>query len=128
MPSLEFDLSAVAALADDVAAMADEAAIRARAVVRTSATAVKAGLRADMASSQHFGQVANAITYDLTGNASYAEAKIGPEKGSPGSLANIAYFGSSRGGGASVRDPQGPLDEEAGNFEESISAIIGDLL
>ena len=49
--------------------------------------------------------------YEIQDRAGSIELVAGPTKGSPGSLANIAYFGTSRGGGT-VPDPRGALDAE----------------
>ena len=76
-----------------------------------------------MASSRHFGQVASAISYDLQDRAGSVEAVIGPTKGSPGSLGNIAYFGTSRGGGT-VPDPMGALEKEAPSTAEHLLALL----
>jgi hypothetical protein len=109
----------------DAAGAATEA--MARQVVNRSALAVKNAMRADMARSRSFHQVAGAISYDIRSGALFGqnviEAEIGPEKGSPGSLANIAYFGTSRGGGT-VRDPGEALNDEASNFERALSEVI----
>lgn len=70
-----------------------------RAVIEHGAFNVTSQLRTEMRASEHFGQIAAAISYDIIDRATAIEALIGPVKGSPGSLANIAYFGTSRGGG-----------------------------
>ena len=91
-------------------------------VVSKGALNIKNQLVAEMRQSRHFGQISSSISYDITGGAGDVEAEIGPVKGSPGSLANIAYFGSSRGGGT-VADPEGALLAEAPNLEK----YLGDL-
>ena len=57
---------------------------------------------------------------------SAVSAVIGPEKGAPGSLANVAYFGTSRGGGT-VADPEDALQEEADAFVEHFAAMAEEL-
>ena len=53
-------------------------------------------------------------------------AEIGPKKGSPGSLANIAYFGASRGGGGQVPDPEGALLAELPVLEKYLAEILAE--
>jgi hypothetical protein len=62
------------------------------------------------------------IGYDLKehgfGGDAVIEAEIGPSPGGSGSLAGIAYFGTSRAGGGTVRNPEDAMLEEAPNFYE----------
>lgn len=91
------------------------------AVVKRGANNIKNDLMSQMRSSTHFRGVAGGINYDMVDD---FEAEIGPTKGSPGSLANIAYFGASRrAGGATVEDPQAALAREAPAFEEHLADI-----
>lgn len=87
---------------------------------------IKRELQAEMRSSRHFRPVASAITFDVESTGNGIEVEVGPVKGSPGSLANIAYFGSSRGGGT-VADPQGALDNETSNAMRYLRDVIGEL-
>lgn len=91
-----------------------------RAIVSKGALNLKNVMNDDFRSSPHFKGITGAVSYDMTGDATYSEAQIGPEKGAPGSLANIAYFGSSRGGGT-VTNPQVRLEEEAPRFAEFLA-------
>lgn len=97
-----------------------------RQVVSKGALNVKNQLRAEAQASKHFRGFASGITYEMRGNAHYSEALIGPEKGKPGSLANIAYFGTSRGGGT-VPDPMLALEAEAPGFEQALADLAGQL-
>lgn len=128
MSSFDLDLSELTALGDDLRASAEQLMGKVRPVVAKGALNVKESMAADMGASAHFGQAAGSISYSLKGNPSYAEAEVGPAKGGAGSLANIAYFGGAHGGGGTVRDPQGNLDDEAPDFEQALTAVIGDLL
>lgn len=98
--------------AADLHALPEHARGDARQVLAKAGVKIKTQLRAEMAASRHFGQVASAISYEIEDRAGSIELVAGPTKGSPGSLANIAYFGTSRGGGT-VPDPRGALDAEA---------------
>jgi hypothetical protein len=81
------------------------------AVLKKGAQNVKDEMRADVSASKHFKGMAGSITYDsyyLPGRARYV---IGPDKSRKGgSLGNIYYFGTSRGGGSG--DIEKPLRSE----------------
>ena len=107
-----WEISGLAELVADLRGLPEHARRDARQIIAKGAVSIKRQLQTEMGSSRHFGQVASAISYDLEDRAGSAEAVIGPTKGSPGSLGNIAYFGTSRGGGT-VPDPRGALEAEA---------------
>ena len=91
-------------------------------VVAKSALNTKKLMQADARRSKHFKQLAPAISYDLKvhsfGGDGVIEAEIGPTPGGSGSLAGIAYFGTSKPGGGTVRNPEDAMLEEAPNFYE----------
>lgn len=91
-------------------------------VVAKSALNTKKLMQSDARKSLHFKQLARAISYDLKvhefGGDGVIEAEIGPTPGGAGSLAGIAYFGTSRPGGGTVRNPEDAMLEEAPNFYE----------
>jgi len=93
-----------------------------RGVVARSALNTKNAMRKDAQSSRHFKQLAPTISYDLKvhefGGDGVIEAEIGPTPGGSGSLAGIAYYGTSRPGGGTVRNPEDAMLEEAANFYE----------
>jgi len=92
-----------------------------RGVVAKSAVNTKKIMQADARKSSSFKKVAPTIDYDLKvhefGGDGVIEAEIGPSGGGAASLAGIAYFGTSRGGGT-VRNPEDAMLEEAPNFYE----------
>lgn len=95
-----------------------------RGVVAKSALNTKNIMRKDARRSRHFKQIAPTISYDLKvmgfmGDA-VVESEIGPSKqsGTSASLAGIAYYGTSRPGGGTVRNPEDAMLEEAPNFYE----------
>lgn len=96
-------------------------------VVEKAAVNIKKQMQAEARGSKSFRGFAPAISYDIKARGAFGgaevEAEIGPEKGSPGSLANIAYFGTSRGGGT-VPDPRGALDAEAPNVERFLGELL----
>ena len=81
------------------------------AVLKRGAQNVKNEMQADVRGSRHFKGMAGSITYDshyLLGRARYV---VGPDKSRRGgSLGNIYYFGTSRGGGSG--DIEKPLRSE----------------
>lgn len=93
-----------------------------RGVVAKSAVNTKKAMQKDARSSRHFKQMAPTIGYDLKvhefGGDGVIEAEVGPSGGGAASLAGIAYFGTSRPGGGTVRNPEDAMLEEAPNFYE----------
>lgn len=128
---MKIDTSEVRALAADMKAAPDVLAKNVRAVVHKGATNIKNQLRDEMKSSQHFGQAARFISYDMHGGSimgtAVIEAEIGPRAEGAGLLENIAYFGTSRGGGT-VADPDGALQAEMPGYVSAIEDLMGDLL
>lgn len=96
------------------------------AVVHRGANNIVRDMKRQASSSKHFKGFASAISYDMRGGTAFGggviEAEIGPRKGAPGSLANIAYFGTSRGGGT-VEDPEITAEREVPNFERALIAV-----
>jgi hypothetical protein len=93
-----------------------------RGVVAKSAVNTKRIMQKDARSSRHFKQLAPTINYDLKEHTfagdGVVEAEIGPSGGGSASLAGIAYFGTSKPGGGTVRNPEDAMLEEAPNFYE----------
>lgn len=97
-------------------------------VIERGALNIKNQMRSEITQSA-VGQkrgVESSITYDLHDGGYLAE--IGPRKGGPGSIANIAYFGGAHGGGGSAPDPRGALEDEAPNVEREILQIVSGVL
>lgn len=108
-----------------------------RGVVEKSANNTKKIMRADARKSQHFKQLSPTISYNMKTSQFFGDAviqaEIGPSNGTGGfggdgggsgnggssaSLAGIAYYGTSRPGGGTVRNPEDAMLEEAPNFYE----------
>lgn len=91
-------------------------------VVAKSAVNTKKIMQADARGSKHFKQITPTISYDLKvhsfGGDGVIEAEVGPAGGGAASLAGIAYFGTSKAGGATLRNPEDAMLEEAPNFYE----------
>lgn len=91
-------------------------------VVEKSALNTKNIMRKDARGSKHFKQLAPTISYDVRVN-SFAgdgviDGEVGPAGAGAASLAGIAYFGTSRPGGGTLRNPEDAMLEEAPNFYE----------
>lgn len=135
---IEIDTSEVRTLQINLTGVEPLLARHIRPAVKDTAHEVWKQMRNDMRNSAHFGPVNRAITSELIDNGFGAE--IGPEKGRPGSLANIAYFMPSvhvyRGGprfkyevarvprsagGGTVRDPVEILDDVQDGFVQAVT-------
>lgn len=127
MSAVEFDVSEILAFGRELSRV--DVVSKIRPVVAKGALQVKTGMRADMAASRHFGQVARSITYNTREGVGWAEAEVGPVTAgrTVGDLAHLAYFGGVNGGGGTVRDPQEVLDAEAPRFFKAIEDIVGSL-
>jgi hypothetical protein len=100
-----------------------------RGVVAKSALNTKNIMRKDVRSSAHFrgkkkpGLDAS-IDFDIKvlqfGGDAEIQAEVGPnpERNPGAGLAGIAYFGTSKPGGGTVRNPEDAMLEEAPNFYE----------
>ena len=95
---------------------------RVKPIVEKTALEVKKRMQKDLRASTHFKQVAAAVDYEVKvqqfGGDASIEAEIGTSSSrSPaGALAGIAYFGTSKPGGATVRDPYLALLDEKPAF------------
>lgn len=119
MASIEADATEVRRFAADLDAAGKVSEREVRAVVTKGALNITKQLADEASQSVHFGQVARSINFDVRSSTGGIEAEIGPDKQrSPsGRLGNIAYFGTSRGGGT-LPDPEGALLAEAPAFEQ----------
>ena len=107
-------------------------------VVSKGARNIKEQLKSELEASTHFAKAAKAVSYDLVDGGFAAE--IGATRGTPGSLAVVAYFAGSHpyrggrqwslvvghgpGGGGTVADPRGALDKEAPAFERALLDVV----
>lgn len=122
------DASEVRAFAVELQTVPDNVVRKIPGVVKKGANNIKQTMVADFGRSRSFHQIGRAVSYDISMDATGVEAEIGPVKGSPGSLANIAYFGGANGGGGTIRDPERALEEEVPRFESALSDLLGDVL
>lgn len=126
MTRIEIDMSEVRTFAADMRQVDSRLARHVKPVVKRGATNIKDQMVEEMKSSAWFAPVARGISYDLVNDGYTAE--IGPTKGSPGSLANIAYFGGGvQPGGGTVPDPRGALDAEVPRFQKALADLAEEL-
>lgn len=118
MARISVDTSEVRALVADMSRVDARLRPDVSSTVKKGAINVKNDLTAQMRKSRHFKGFAD-IGYDMTDD---FEAEIGPNKPGPGAGANIAYFGTSRGGGT-VEDPEEALNRELPAFEDALGDI-----
>lgn len=121
------DAAEVSALAHDLDAAAKAVTAKVRPVISRGALNIKRQMVTEMRSSPSFRGTASSITYDLTDGRGWVMALIGPDKDRGGSLANIAYFGSPSGGGATVPDPMLAAEDEWPNLEHFLGDVLEDL-
>ncbi|NOJ59756.1 hypothetical protein [Arthrobacter sp. 260] len=121
------DSSELNGLAADFSRAGSVAVGKVRPIVSKGALNIKNRMQKDASASRHFGQIAPTIDYHINATDEGIEAEIGPNKarGRSASLAGLAYFGSSRPGGATVMDPIHALNDEAGNFVEHLAKAVG---
>lgn len=86
---------------------------------------IKAAIRADLSGSSDRAFRSIPIAYEMHGSGTIVEADIAPVRGGAGSLANIAFFGTSRGGGGHEFYEHGirELDETARYVKEAASTL-----
>ena len=127
--SVTIDLSELRTLSADLTMEGALVHRELRPIIAKGALNIKRQLRKEMFGSRHFKGAGSAISYDITTEGTSIVAEIGPsaEGGSPGNLANIAYFGTSRGGGT-VPDPLKALEAEYPNVENYLTKLVEGLL
>lgn len=98
-------------------------------VLEVGANKIKKGLVENVKASRHFSSKKKAgleasITYDQSYSLGTVAYVVGPDKHRRGgALGNIAFFGTSRGGG--TVDLEGPLQEEAPIIEGLLEDLMG---
>lgn len=122
------DVSQLRALTREMRAAPAKVQKGVRPVVSKGALNIKNEMQMDLAVSEHFRGITFSVSYDTKMDANGVEAVIGPDKGREGgALANIAYFGTSRGGGT-VRDPERVLENEGPRFENALAHLLDGVL
>ncbi len=116
-------------LATDIAAGAGRLAslTDVDAIMKKGATVIKDEQNENLAASRSFRGIGGTVTYDRQAALGAVAYEGGPDKDRRGgALANIAFFGGSRGGG--TVDFDGPLEAQMPEIETQLADLIEDLL
>lgn len=122
MTDFIFDTREMDGLAYDLGLIPGKLTSKVKPIVAKTSLEVKRRMQKDLRSSSHFEQIAAAVDYEVKvhefGGDASIEGEIGTSSSrSPaGALAGIAYFGTSKPGGATVRDPYLALLDEKPAF------------
>lgn len=127
MPEISIDAHEVRELAADFSKVPGELSRHAIPVLSRGALNIKNQLRESFEASGNAGFrfVGRTVSYDLTTEGNELSAEIGPTK-PEGALANVAIFGTPRGGGT-VADPREALEAEAPRFEKALADLAEEL-
>ena len=125
MPNVEIDAHEVKEFASELGKVPRKVGSGVRPAVGKAGVNMKKQLREEMDKSKHF-KASRSINFDVSDGG--LAVAVGPSKGKPGSIANIAYFGGVNGGGGTVPDPRGALEAEAPRFEKALTDLVGEIL
>ena len=125
MPNVEIDAHEVKEFASELGKVPTKVVTGVRPAVVKAGVNMKKQLREEMDKSKHF-KASRSINFDVSDGG--LAVAVGPSKGHPGSIANIAYFGGVNGGGGTVPDPRGALEAEAPRFEKALTDLVGEIL
>ena len=122
--SVSVDVSELRRFEADVSRMPGELNRHLVPTLKRGGVQIKAGMREDLEASSNAGirSVARSVSFDVNEGAGFMEVEVGPSK-PDGALANIAYFGTPKGGGH-TRDPLERLEEEAERFERALGDLV----
>ena len=95
----QIDVGQVNELAERLATVAARKHVLVAAAVKHGAQNIKESVQSDLQSSDNRAIRHIGIAYEMKEKGTVIEADIGPRKGGASDLANIAFFGTSRGGG-----------------------------
>ena len=114
-------------LANDLGKIPSKALPKVDEVLKKGAQNIADGLNENLAASTHFKGAAGSVNYDQSYGIGRASYEVGPDKGRRGgALANVAFFGTSRGGG--TVDIDGPIRAEEAALPEFLGKAIEGLL
>lgn len=109
-------------LAINIERIADGAYEDVDAVIKKGALNMKTEMIADVSGSPHFKGMAGSITFEHENTRGVLRRVVGPDKARRGgSLGNIYYFGTSRGGGKG--DIEKPLNSEEPRTMSALEAL-----
>ena len=127
MPEISIDAHEVRELAADFTRIPGELSRHAIPVLSKGALDIKNQMREsfEVSGNAGFKYVGRTVSYDLHTEGNELSAEIGPTK-PEGALANVAIFGTPRGGGT-VADPREALEAEAPRFEKALADLAEEL-
>lgn len=127
MPEISIDAHEVRELAADFTRVPGELSRHAIPVLSKGALNIKNQMRESFEASGNAGFrfVGRTVSYDLHTEGNELSAEIGPTKPA-GALANVAIFGTPRGGGT-VADPREALEAEGPRFEKALADLAEEL-
>lgn len=127
MSDIHIDAHEVAEFATELRTIGAKTARVVPAIVAKGAQNIKNEMRDDALRSRWF-KFARTIDYDILDGGMSAE--IGPNKAiAPvASLANLGYFGGANGGGGTIREPSGALENEVPRFLKAMGDAIEEAL
>ncbi|MGN8636873.1 hypothetical protein ACTQ43_13945 [Segatella copri] len=118
MAGASIDVTEVREAVADMSQVPVRVLAKVRLIVAKGSLNIKNQLRAEAEKSRHF-KLSTHINYELDSD-EYG-SQIGPVKVGAGNLANIAYFGGSRGGGGTLPDPRVALEAETAEFMRQLA-------
>jgi hypothetical protein len=122
--SFYVDAKEALVVASNLGKIAGSALQEVDAIIKRGAQNVKNEMATDARGSQHFRGMAGSISYDSDYRIGEAAYEVGPDKSRPGgSLGNIYYFGTSRGGGTG--DLEKPLRSEEPRLVNALNDLAG---
>ena len=124
------DMSEVVSFAAELEGVPQALARHAIPVLKRFAQDVKTDMQTDFRSSGNrgFQKIANFVRYDdITPGAGGYETEVGVDKGGAGSLANLAVYGTPKGGGSHPRPDQIAVWHQPA-YEKSLQDMAAEIL
>lgn len=120
--SFYVDASEALVVASNLGKIAGSTVDEVDAILKKGAQNIKTEMEMDLRWSEHFKGMAGSISYDSDYRIGEPAYEIGPDKSRRGgSLGNIYYFGTSRGGG------HGDLEKPLRSEEPRLTSALADL-
>lgn len=121
------DIEGLDALVTDLGKIPNAAYKATSGVLEKGALDLKDQLNANLANSRHFKGASGSVTYDRKISLGSVSFEVGPDKQRRGgALGNIAFFGTSRGGG--TVDIDGPVKSVGASVERFLGQAVEGLL
>ena len=130
MSTINMDMSEVVSFAAELEGVPQALARHAIPVLKRFAQDVKTDMQTDFRSSGNrgFQKIANQVRYDdITPGAGGYETEVGVDKGGAGSLANLAVYGTPKGGGSHPRPDQIAVWHQPA-YEKSLQDMAAEIL